>query len=82
MLGALLWPFSPAWDAVNLTLRVGSICPFGVIDLSDLGTTIVVAQALCLTTCNLLPTQNTCLFSNGHKASEFLCVVKNQAAKK
>ena len=41
--------FSPAWDAVKLTLKVCFICPFVVIDPTDLGATIVVAQALCLT---------------------------------
>ena len=37
--------FSPAWDTVKLSLQVGSICPFVVIDPTDLGATIVVAQA-------------------------------------
>ena len=43
----LLWLFCPAWDAVELTLKVGFICPFVVIDPTDLGGTIrvVVAQA-------------------------------------
>ena len=45
--GALIWLFSPAWDAVKLTLKVGFICPFVVDDPTDLGATIVVAQALC-----------------------------------
>ena len=49
MVGALLWLFSPAWDAIELTLKVGFICPFVVIGSTELGTTIVVAQALCLT---------------------------------
>ena len=26
--GTLLWLFSPAWDAIKLTLQVGFICPF------------------------------------------------------
>ena len=43
--GALLWLFSPAWDAVKLTLQVGFISPFVVIDPTELGATIVVAQA-------------------------------------
>ena len=47
--GALLWRFSPAWDAVELTLEVGLVCPFVVIDNTDIGSTIVVAEALCLT---------------------------------
>ena len=66
------WLFSPAWDAVQLTLQVGFICPFVVIDPTDLGATIVVAQALCLTIFkfNLSPTQKTCLFTDGNKASE------------
>ncbi len=29
------WLFSPAWDAVTLTLDVGFICPFVVIDPTD-----------------------------------------------
>ena len=45
--GVLSWLFSPAWDAVKLTLKVGFICPFVVDDPTDLGATIVVAQALC-----------------------------------
>ena len=65
----LLWLFSPAWDAVKLTLHVGFICPFVVIDPIDLGATIVVAPALCLTIFNVSPTQNTCLFTDGNKAS-------------
>ena len=31
----LVWLFSPAWDAVILTLDVGFICPFVVIDPTD-----------------------------------------------
>ena len=27
----LIWLFSPAWDAVTLTLDVGFICPFVVV---------------------------------------------------
>ena len=47
--GTLLWPFSPAWDAVELTLQAGFIRPFVVIDLTDLGaTTELLLQALCL----------------------------------
>ena len=34
-LGALVWLFSPAWDAVELTLEVGGIYPFVVIDPTD-----------------------------------------------
>ena len=40
---------------------------FCVIDPTYL--TIVVAQAWCLTIFNLSPMQNTCLFTNGNKAS-------------
>ena len=65
--GALLWLFPPAWDAVKLTLQVGFICPFVVIDPTDLGATFAVAQALCLTIFNLSPTQKTCLFTDGNK---------------
>ena len=67
--GALIWLFSPACDAVKLTLKVGFICPFMVDDPTDLGATIVVAQALCLSIFNLSPTQKTCLFTNGNKAN-------------
>ena len=66
------WLFSPAWDAVQLTLQVGFICPFVVIDPTDFGATIVVAQAVCLTIFNLSPTQKTCLFTDGNKSS--VCV--------
>jgi hypothetical protein len=31
----LVWLFSPAWDAVELTLEVVFICPFVVIDPTD-----------------------------------------------
>jgi hypothetical protein len=31
----LVWLFSPAWDVVILTLDVGFICPFVVIDPAD-----------------------------------------------
>ena len=34
-LGALVWLFSPAWDAVALTLEAGGICPLVVIDPTD-----------------------------------------------
>ena len=34
-LGALVRLFSPAWDAVELTLEVGGIYPFVVIDPTD-----------------------------------------------
>ena len=53
MLGALHWLLSPAWDAVEITPKVGFICPFVVIDHTDLGETNVVAQVLCLTILNL-----------------------------
>ena len=65
----IVWLFSPACDAVQLTRKVGFICPFVVIDPTDLGATIVVAQALCLTIVNLFPTQNTGLFTDSNKAS-------------
>ena len=67
--GALICLFSPACDAVKLTLKAGFICPFVVDDPTDLGATIVVAQALCLSIFNLSPTQKTCLFTNGNKAN-------------
>ena len=37
--------YSPAREAVELTLKLVFICPFMVIDPTDLGTTILVAQA-------------------------------------
>jgi len=71
--GALICLFSPTWDAVKFTLKVGFICPgpFVVDDPTDLGATIVVAQALCLTIFNLSPTQKTCHFTDGNKASVY-----------
>jgi hypothetical protein len=33
--GPLVWLFSPAWDAVELTLEVGFIYPFAVIDPTE-----------------------------------------------
>ena len=33
--GALIWLFSPAWDAVKLTLKAGFICPFVVDDPTE-----------------------------------------------
>ena len=72
-LGTFLWLFSLAWDAVKLTLKVGFACPFMVIDHTNLGATILVSQAWCLTVFNLSPTQKTCLFTNGNKASVYAC---------
>ena len=65
----IAWLFSPAWDTIEVTLQVGFICPFVVIDPTYLGATIVVAQALCLTIFNLSPTQTIYLFTDGNKAS-------------
>ena len=46
---------------------VGFICPFEVIDPTDLGATTAVARSLlqdsCLTISYLSPTQNPCLFT-------------------
>ena len=43
--GSLVWLFSPAWDAVNSSCQdVGFICPFVVIDPTDLGVTTAVAR--------------------------------------
>ena len=53
--GTFLWLFSPTWNTVKLTLKVGFICPFVVIDPTNLGATIVLAQAWCLTIFNLSP---------------------------
>ncbi len=47
-LGASVWLFSPAWDAVELTLEVGGIYPFVVIDPTDQGATTVVAPGLMI----------------------------------
>ena len=45
------------------TLKVGFICPFVVIDPTDLGaTTELLFQALCLFIFNVSPTQNILLF--------------------
>ena len=33
--------FSPAWDAIELTLKVGFICPFVVICSTELGATLL-----------------------------------------
>ena len=78
MFGALLWQFFPAF--IKITLKVGFICPFVVIDPTDLGATIVVAQALCLTIFNLSLTQNTCLFTDGNKASVCASAAPSPAA--
>ena len=43
-LGALIWLFSLAWDAIKLILKVGFICPFVVNDPTYLGAIIVVAH--------------------------------------
>ena len=37
-----LWLFAPTWDAVKLTLKAGFICPFVVIEPTNLGAIIVV----------------------------------------
>ena len=54
-LETLLWLFSPALDAVKLTLKVGSICPLVVIDPTNL-------PGLMLVHLQSIPEQNTCLF--------------------
>ncbi len=51
----LVWLFSPAWDAVTLTLEFGIIYPFVVIDPTDKGATTVVAPAPGLMIDNFLP---------------------------
>ena len=43
------------WDTVKLTLQVGCIFPFVFIDPTNIGATIMVAQALCLTTFSQTP---------------------------
>ena len=44
MVMALPWLFPPVWDAAKLALKVELICPFVIVDPSNLGSTIVVAQ--------------------------------------
>ena len=54
----------------RLTLSVGVICPFVVLDPTNLGATKeLLFQSLCLSIFNLSPTQNTCLFTDGNKAN-------------
>ena len=66
----ILWLFSPALDAIKLTLKKGFICPFVVIDPTNLGTiTELLFQALCLFIFAQSPTQNICLFTDGNKAN-------------
>ena len=69
--GSLAWLFSPAWDAVKLILQedFGFICPFVVIDPTDLGALTAIARNLLqdmLTTSYLSPTQISCLFTLGY----------------
>jgi hypothetical protein len=52
----LVWLFSPAWNAVILTLDVGFICPFVVIDPTDKGGTTVAAPGRMVD--NFLPIPN------------------------
>ena len=48
--------------AIKLTLKVGYICPFVVIDPTSLGATKeLLFQDSCLSILNLSPTQNACL---------------------
>ena len=72
MVGALLWLFFPALDAVKLILKAGFVCPFVVIDPTDSGTAIVVAQAFCLTIFNLS--------ENSEKDNTYLSTYGNQAS--
>ena len=76
-LGTLLWLFSQARDAVQIILRVGFICPFVVINPTNLGVTIVVAQVLCLTIFYLSSTQKTCFFTNDSKVSVCIAMLYN-----
>ena len=57
MFKALLWLFSPAWDTVQITLIVGSSCPFS----SFLLFTLFLARPLpsCLTSFDLSAKQKT-----------------------
>ena len=82
--GSLLWLFSPDWpgDAFELTLKVGFICPFVVIDPTDLGATQKLSQAICLSIFNLSPTRNTCLFTNGSNTSYLWIRAKSLATAK
>ena len=46
-LETLLWLFSPAWDAVKLTLKVGSVCSLVAIDPTNLpGLMLVHLQSI------------------------------------
>jgi hypothetical protein len=47
-LGALIWLFSRAWDAVELTLGIGFFCSLKFIDPTDQGATTVVAPGRML----------------------------------
>ena len=70
--GTLLWLFSQACDAIKLTMKVGFICPFVVIDPTDFGsTTELLFQASCLFIFNLSLKQNTCPFAHGNEANLF-----------
>ena len=50
MFGALFWLLSLAWDTVEHTVIFDFVCPFVVIDPSDLG----AIMALCLTIFDVL----------------------------
>jgi hypothetical protein len=43
LFGAIFWLFSPAWDAIKLTLEFDSICCFVVIDPANEGATTILA---------------------------------------
>jgi hypothetical protein len=49
----LVWLFSLAWDAIILTLDVGFIRPFVIIEPADSGTTTLFAQGRMID--NFLP---------------------------
>ena len=71
-LGHCFGSFIRTGDAVELTLKVGFIPLFVVVDPADLGPTIVVAWALCLITCRqgafLLP-----------MATELVCLIRGNS---
>ena len=48
MYWATFWCFSPAWDSFELTLRVGFICPFVVINTANFFFNIFPAENLLL----------------------------------
>ena len=62
-----LWLTFPAWYAVELTMKVIIICPFGSIDPTNLGQIKVVVQDFCLTIFNSsIPNAENLPFTDGN----------------